>query len=173
MRLHHSGPVPPRRSRGVSLLELLVVLAIIAVLVGMAATGYTRFVAFTAENRAVANIHTIATAQIAHHALRGRFGSFEQLIDQLELFSGLERGVAGRGGSEVISDGRYDYSLRFDAESAGYTLDADPKPAYASRYRRFRLRMRDTATRRHFGTVLASPPMNASPPDSAYQPLNP
>lgn len=162
-----------RRRRGVSLLELLVALAIIAALVAFGAAGYVRFAEFAAEMRAVANVRTIVTAQTAHHAARGRFGSFEQLIDQLELLNGFERGVAGRGGSEVVTDGRYDYSFRFDTDASGFTLDADPKPAYARRFRRFRYRLRDTATGRHFGTVLASPPMTTSPPDSAYQPLNP
>ncbi len=173
MYLHRRPPSRSRRQRGLSLLEMLVALLIVGVLMALGAAGYVRFADFAAETRAVANLRTIVTAQTAHHAARGRFGSFEQLIDQFDLVGGFERAVAGRGGSEVVSDGRYDYSFRFDTDASGYTLDADPKPAYARRYRRFRYRLRDTATGRNFGTILASPPMTTSPPDSAYQPLNP
>ncbi|AEP11223.1 type IV pilin protein [Chloracidobacterium thermophilum] len=161
------------RARGASAVELLVAVAILGILLALSVLAYRWVVVVVAEQRAVKNIQTMVTAQTAHHAMHGRFGTWEQLIDHLGLLDGFERRLDGVAASEVIGDGWYGYSLRFEANAAGFTLDADPLPSQARRCRRFRYRLRATVTRRQTGMILVALPSVDPPPESAYQPFNP
>lgn len=161
------------RAHGASVVELLVAVAILGVLLALSVLAYRWVVVVVAEQRAIKNIQTMVTAQTAHYALHGRFGTWEQLIDHLGLLDGFQRRLAGAAASEVIGDGWYGYSLRFEANAAGFTLDADPLPSQARRCRRFRYRLRATLTRRQTGMILVALPSVDPPPESAYQPFNP
>lgn len=158
------------RMRGVSLTETLFILVITGVVIAASSHAYQRFVEGAAETRAIANLRAIITAQTAFHAQRGRFGSFQQLIDEGLLAPSFARNVAGTGASEAIADGRYDYSFRFERDASGFTLDADPKPAHAAKLRRFRYRIRNSLDGRA-GVILSAAPSQESPPARAYQPL--
>ncbi|MBX7218572.1 MAG: type II secretion system GspH family protein [Blastocatellia bacterium] len=162
-----------RGTSGYSLLEMLVVLVIIGLLAVGAGTWFLHSLRAAHEARAVANLRTMVTAQIAFHSASGRFATFEQLITRENILSqGFIRNVSGTGASEVISDGRYEYSFRFDVNAIGYTLDADPKPAYARTYRRFRYRYRNAAAGKTNLLLVAKPSIGA-PPESSYLPFNP
>lgn len=161
------------RTSGYSLLEMLVVLLVVGLLVVSAGAWFLRSLGAAHEARAVATLRTMVTAQIAFHSTSGRFATFEQLITRENILSqGFIRNVSGTGASEVISDGRYEYSFRFDLNAAGYTLDADPKPAYARTYRRFRYRYRNAAAGKTNLMLVAKPSVGA-PSDSSYLPFNP
>lgn len=158
---------------GVSLVEALLVVVVLGVLLAAAAGGYRWAVVVAAERRAVHNLRAMVTAQTAYYAVHGRFGTWEQLIDRMGLLDGFERRLAGVAAGEVIGDGWYGYSLRFETEAAGFTLDADPQPAYVRRCRRFRYRLRATVSRRQTGMILAALPSTDAPPESAYEPFHP
>ncbi|MGQ9895954.1 MAG: type IV pilin protein [Acidobacteriota bacterium] len=161
------------QTHGASVVELLLAVAILGILLALSVTAYQWGVVVVAEKRAIKHMRTMVTAQTAHYALHGRFGTWEQLIDQLGLLDGFQRRLAGVAASEVIGDGWYSYSLRFEANAAGFTLDADPLPAYARRCRRFRYRLRTTVTRSRTGLILVALPSEEQLPESAYQPFNP
>ncbi|OYT71543.1 MAG: hypothetical protein CFK52_07875 [Chloracidobacterium sp. CP2_5A] len=161
------------RARGASLIEALLAVVTLGVLLALAALAYQWALVVVAERRAAKNIHAMVTAQTAYFATHGSFGTWEQLIDRMGLLDGFERRLAGVAASEVIGDGWYGYSLRFESSAAGFTLDADPKLTYARRCRRFRYRLRSTALRRQTGMILAASPSEDAPPESAYQPFNP
>lgn len=161
----------PRFSGGFSLMELLIAIVIVAILLIVAGLYYQRALAASYEARAVGNMQAIISAESAFYGSRKRFGTFQQLINEFQLLGeGFERKAAGTEASEVITDGQYEYSLRFDSEATGYTLDADPKPAYVRQFRRFRYRFREIKTGR-CGIILVSPPSAKSPPDYAYSVL--
>ncbi len=161
------------QTRGASLIEALLVVVALGVLLALSALAYQWAVVVAAERRAVKNVRAMVTAQTAYFATQGRFGTWEQLIDHMGLLDGFERRLAGVAASEVIGDGWYGYSFRFESNAAGFTLDADPQPAYVRRCRRFRYRLRSTVSRRQTGIILAALPSEDSPPESAYQPFNP
>lgn len=157
--------------KGLTLIELLMVLSIIGIIASLGVTAFHRALGSAYEGRAIANMRSIVAAQFEFNATRGRFGTFRQLInDNGALSDQFHRNSGGAGASEVVSDGRFDYSFRFDRESIGFTLDADPKPEYARRFRRFRFRLRQT-TRGQVGVIMACPPSVESPPDSSYKPI--
>ncbi|MCS7079050.1 MAG: hypothetical protein NZ585_03240 [Chloracidobacterium sp.] len=161
------------RTRGVSLTEALLVIIVLGILLVLSVPAYRWVRVVVAERRAVNNVRVIVTAQTAYYAVHGRFGTWEQLIDQMGLLNGFERRLVGAAASEVIGDGWYGYSLRFEADAAGFTLDADPQPAYVRRCRRFRYRLRSTVLRRQTGMILVALPSEDPPPESAYQPFDP
>ncbi|HND17749.1 MAG TPA: prepilin-type N-terminal cleavage/methylation domain-containing protein [Acidobacteriota bacterium] len=157
--------------KGLTLIELLMVIVIIGIVTSLGVTAFQRALGSAYEGRAMANMRSIVAAQVEFHATRGRFGTFSQLInDNGALSDQFHRNSGGAGASEVVSDGRFDYSFRFDREAIGFTLDADPRPEYARRFRRFRFRLRQTA-RGQVGVILACPPSVESPPDSSYKPI--
>lgn len=161
------------RARGASAVELLMAVTILGILLALSVPAYRWGMVVVAEKRAIKHVQTIVTAQTAHYALHGRFGTWEQLIDHLGLLDGFQRRLSGAAASEVIGNGWYGYGLRFETDAAGFTLDADPLPAYAQRCRRFRYRLRTTVTRRQTGMILVALPSVDEPPESAYQPFNP
>ncbi|MBI4748819.1 MAG: prepilin-type N-terminal cleavage/methylation domain-containing protein [Acidobacteria bacterium] len=157
--------------KGLTLIELLMVIAIIGIVASLSVAALQRAFGSAYEARAIANVRSIVTAQFEFNATRGRFGTFPQLMSENgNLSDQFQRYIGGAGASEVVSDGRFDYSFRFDRGATGFTLDADPKPEYARRFRRFRFRIRQTV-RGQFGVILASPPSVESPPDSSYKPI--
>ncbi len=159
--------------RGASLIEVLLAIAALGILLALSFSAYRWAVVAAAERRAVNHLRTMVTAQTAYYATYGQFGTWEQLIDQMGLLDGFERRLAGIAASEVIGDGWYGYSLRFESNAAGFTLDADPQMAYIRRCRRFRYRLRSTVSRRQTAMILVAPPSASAPPESAYQPFNP
>ena len=113
---------PPRlEERGLSLLETLVVAAVVAVLVAIAVPPLVASMRAAREARAIANVRTIAAAQMEVYARARRFAVFEELIRTGAIARQFRREAGGgrRGtATEVISDGVYGYSMRFarDAE---------------------------------------------------------
>ena len=169
------------RQRGISLLELLAVVAIIAVLVAIAAPHLLAARRAAHEGRALANLRTVAESEMMLLSRRGNFGSFEALFSGDYLNEGqFERGSPEGGpkgsSAEALSDGVYIYTCRFSRDALGVTLDADPLAANTATHCRYRFRM----GRRIQGGVwaneclfLVAPPSVASPPASAYKPLDP
>ncbi len=173
-------PSTPFEQRGLTATEILVVVAIIAAVMAIAVPHLLAARVAAQEGRAIANLRTLATAEITLFASRRHFGSFEQLFAGDYLRPGqFERGSAEGGpqgsSAEAVTDGVYLYTTRFSLDAQGVTLDADPVEANTATHRRFRFRL-GRRTRggawANEGLLLVAPPSVASPPGSAYQPLN-
>jgi prepilin-type N-terminal cleavage/methylation domain-containing protein len=169
-----------RSQCGVTVLELLVVVAIIALLIAIAAPHLIAARRSAQEGRAIANLRTVAAAQMTLFARRQHFGSFELLFSGDYLLDGqFERGSSEGGpqgsSAEAITDGVYLYTSRFSRDARGVTLDADPIEANTATHHRFRFRLgRRTqgGAWANEGLLLVAPPSVVSPPARAYVPLN-
>ena len=162
---------------GISLVELLVAAAIVAVLAAILVPSVLLMLRASREGRAIANLKSIAEAEMILYGSKRRFGVFEELFGEGCLPSQFERGAEGGGrpgsGTEAISDGVYVYSIRYTRDAVGITIDADPKARYAATYRRFRYRLGRTASGPSGGeaVMLVAAPSERSPPPTAYRPL--
>jgi prepilin-type N-terminal cleavage/methylation domain-containing protein len=163
--------------RGVSLLELLVATAVVALLAALAAVPAIQALRATREARAIANLKTIASAEMTHYTSRQRFGVFDELLRDGDLPRQFERAATGGGlpgsATETISDGTYVYAIRYALDASGITIDADPTPPNAPSYRRFRVRLGRVASGKGGSecTLLVADPSVKSPPARAYRPL--
>ncbi len=166
-----------RAERAVSLLELLVVVAVLGIIAAILAPPLLMALRSSREGRAIANLKTIASAQMILFGSKRRFGVFDELIRTGDLPDQFERGAKPGGprgsGSEAVADSVYLYSIRYTRDADGITIDADPKPGYASSHRRFRMRLGRAASGASGGegVLLVAEPSASSPPSSAYRPL--
>ena len=166
---------------GFSLAEALMAVAIIALLAAIAVPGLMASLRAAREGRAIATLRTLSAAQMSLHGSLNRFGIFEELFARGVLAPNSFRrggptgsGSSSSGASEVISDGAYDYSMRFASDSRGITLDADPSPRLAASHRRFRVRLgrvTGSGASGAEGCILVAAPSASQPPASAYRPL--
>jgi type II secretory pathway pseudopilin PulG len=160
---------PDARERGLSLVELVVVALVVALLAAVGVPALLAAVRAAREARAVANIRTLAGAQMTVYATERRFASFGELFDERYLADRqFERMRAIDTAAEEVSDGVYLYSFRFDRGASGLTIDADPDESHRSRHRWFRYRLgRTTASPSSGGegTLYVAPP-SASPPSA-------
>jgi type II secretory pathway pseudopilin PulG len=163
---------------GISLLELVVAAAVLAALAVIAVPPTIAMLRASREARAVANLKSIAAAEMSLYGSRRRFGVFDELIREKNLPDQFERGAEGGGppgsGSEAVSDGVYLYSIRFSRDALGITIDADPTPRYAPSHRRFRLRLGRSVSGAAGGEAVmyVAPPSARSPPADAYVVMN-
>jgi prepilin-type N-terminal cleavage/methylation domain-containing protein len=172
-RPSHAGET----EHGVSLVELLVTVAVVGVLATLLVPSLVTSVRNAREARAIGNVRAIAGAEMEVYARERRFAIFEELFRLGALPNQLAREASGGGprgsGSEVVSDGVYAYSLRFDREAVGITVDADPQTAYRGTHRWFRLRLGRMVRSASGGemVVYVAEPSPRSPPPEAYRPL--
>ena len=168
---------PSRSERGVSLLELVVVVAVVGVLVALVVPTMLASVRSAREARALGNLRTIAAAEMQVYARERRFAVFEELFQLGAVAGQFEREIDGGGprgtGSEAVSDGAYAFSIRFDREAVGITIDADPRPGYVGTHRWFRMRLGRIVRGASGGemAVYVADPSPRPPPPNAYRPL--
>lgn len=172
-RLSHAG----RPDDGISLVELLVAVAVVGVLATLLVPSLVASVRSAREARAIGNLRAIAGSEMEVYARERRFAIFEELFELGALPSQFAREASGGGprgsGSEVVSDGVYGYSLRFDREAFGVTLDADPGTGYLGTHRWFRIRLGRSVRSQSGGemVVYVAEPSPRSPLPGAYRPL--
>lgn len=163
-----------RRDTGLTVLELLIVVAILAIVAAIATWAVAQARRAAREAAAIGNLKTVAAAEMTLYARKLRFGVLGELYaDGLLVAHQFSRRGSG-GGSEVVGDGTYEYSIRFTRDAAGITIDADPAMAYRSTHRRFRYRLGRRAqggASGSEGVLLVAPPSVASPPARAYKPF--
>src|SRR5688572_2266964 len=156
---------------GISLVELLVVVAVVGLLATLIVPSLVASVRNAREARAIGNLRTIAGAEMEVYARERRFAVFEELFRVGAIPNQLARAAVGGGprgsGSEAVSDGVYAYSIRFDREAVGITVDADPRGSYLGTHRWYRLRVGRTARSASGGEMVvyvAEPAMRSPPP---------
>jgi type II secretory pathway pseudopilin PulG len=130
------------------------------------------------ESRAIANLRVINNQQLNFYASQGKFALLEELYQDGYLSRGTFQRQLNQtiGATEIISDGCYEYSLRYTNNATGYTLDADPPYRQRRHYRFFRLRTYRQLKTSVSGNelILAAPPQSdyRTPTANQYQPVN-
>ena len=106
-----------KKSRGFSLLELLIVVAIILIIATIAIPSLLRSRQAANESGAVANLRTINTAQVTYMSgAGGNYGILSDLISAGLLDSRFNSAVSGY--SYVIAASGADYTATASASSA-------------------------------------------------------
>jgi len=119
-----------RRSRGFSLLELLIVVAIILIIVTIAIPNVVRSRQSAQEASAVATLKQIHAAEILYMSSnRGSFGDLAGLAASGELDDRFAEG----GGSPVLNGYRYSVVLS-GPNNSEYYIQADPVSTTSGRY---------------------------------------
>ncbi len=110
------------RSRGFSLLELLIVVAIILIIATIAIPSLLRSRQAAQESSAVAQVRTINTAEVTYLSSNaGSYGSIPQLITQGLLDGRFSGSVSG-------------YTFAVTASGSDYTVTATPSSTNAGRF---------------------------------------
>jgi len=116
------GPMSKERTKGFSLLELLIVVAIILIIATIAIPSLMRSRQAAQESSAVAQIRTINTAEVTYlSANGGSYGSIEMLITQSLIDSRFAGSVSG-------------YNFAVQASNTDYTASATPSSVNAGRF---------------------------------------
>ena len=116
------GPMSKERTKGFSLLELLIVVAIILIIATIAIPSLMRSRQAAQESSAVAQIRTINTAEVTYlSANGGAYGSIPQLITQGLIDNRFAGSVSG-------------YNFTVEASSTDYTASARPSSVNAGRF---------------------------------------
>jgi prepilin-type N-terminal cleavage/methylation domain-containing protein len=111
-----------KRSRGFSLLELLIVVAIILIIATIAIPSLLRSRQAAQESSAVAQLRTVNTAQVTYLSSNsGAYGSIPQLITQGLLDARFAGSVSG-------------YTFTVTASASDYTATATPTSTNAGRF---------------------------------------
>jgi prepilin-type N-terminal cleavage/methylation domain-containing protein len=112
------------KTRGFSLLEVLIVVAIILVIAMIAIPSLMKSRQAAHEATAVATLKTISTAEISYTTSSGgMFGTIPELISAGLLPSSLTSSIAG-----------YDYNLEMAAGQRDYTVWANAVTSSEGRY---------------------------------------
>jgi len=148
-----------QRSRGFSLIELLIVIAIILVIIGIALPKFNVAQMSARELSVQQEIRTINTAEVQYQS---QFGQFATTLAQL---GPPTSGAPGPSAADLIpgslAAGEKDqYLFVLTATPGGYTINANPK-SYGSSGRRTFFSDQSMVVRSNF----SADPANASSPE--------
>jgi type IV pilus assembly protein PilA len=114
-----------RRSRGFSLIELLIVIAIILIIITIAVPKYNRTQMYMRETAAVAAIQTIHKTQVQYQSQYGRYAA------SLAELGPPQSGAPSPAGADLIGNDlaggeKQGYKFTLTAAAGGYVINADP-----------------------------------------------
>jgi prepilin-type N-terminal cleavage/methylation domain-containing protein len=114
-----------RRSRGFSLIELLIVIAIILIIITIAVPKYSNTQKYMRETAAVAAIQTIHKMQVQYQSQFGRYAA------SLTELGPPQSGNAGPASADLIGNDlaqgeKQGYKFTLTAIPGGYVINANP-----------------------------------------------
>ena len=114
-----------RRSRGFSLIELLIVIAIILIIITIAVPKYNRTQMYMRETAAVAAIQTIHKMQVQYQSQYGRYAT------SLSELGPPASGAPGPAAADLIGNDlalgeKQGYKFTLTGTPGGYTINANP-----------------------------------------------
>lgn len=114
-----------RRTRGFSLIELLIVIAIILIIITIAVPKYNRTQMYMRETAAVAAIQTIHKMQVQYQSQYGRYAAS---LTELGPPQGGAPSPAAADmiGSDLSSGEKQGYKFAITAIPGGYVINANP-----------------------------------------------
>ena len=114
-----------RRSRGFSLIELLIVIAIILIIITVALPRLSKAKMFAMETAAISAIRTIHTAQVEYSSQYGKFAA--SLAELGPPASGAESpAAAGMIEKDLASGEKQGYKFTMTGNVGGYQINAQP-----------------------------------------------
>jgi type IV pilus assembly protein PilA len=128
------SPVRRRRSRGFSLIELLIVVAIVLILAAVAVPKLNQNRMMAQETAAIRQIGTIHTAQTQYYS---QFGKYATALTELGPPTSGQPGPTGADliPGDLAQGKKSGYTFTVTAAPTGYTVNANPD-AYNSSGRR-------------------------------------
>ena len=114
-----------RRSRGFSLIELLIVIAIILIIITIAVPKYNRTQMYMRETAAVAAIQTVHKMQVQYQSQYGRYAT------SLTELGPPASGAPGPAAADLIGNDlalgeKQGYKFTLTGTPGGYTINANP-----------------------------------------------
>ena len=114
-----------RRSRGFSLIELLIVIAIILIIITIAVPKYNNTQKYMRETAAVAAIQTIHKMQVQYQSQYGRYAA------SLTELGPPQSGAASPASADLIGNDlalgeKQGYKFTVTGNSGGYVINANP-----------------------------------------------
>jgi type IV pilus assembly protein PilA len=114
-----------RRSRGFSLIELLIVIAIILIIITIAVPKYANTQKYMRETAAVAAIQTIHKMQVQYQSQYGRYAA------SLAELGPPQSGAPSPAGADLIGNDlaigeKQGYKFTLAGVPGGYTINANP-----------------------------------------------
>ncbi len=114
-----------RRSRGFSLIELLIVIAIILIIITIAVPKYNKTQMFMRETAAVAAIQTIHKMQVQYQSQYGKYAA--SLAELGPPTSGAPSPAgADLNGNDLANGEKQGYKFTVIGNAGGYTINANP-----------------------------------------------
>ena len=114
-----------RRSRGFSLIELLIVIAIILIIITIAVPKYNNTQRFMRETAAIAAIQTIHKMEVQYQSQYGKYAT--SLAELGPPASGADSAAAANLiGNDLAQGEKQGYKFTLTATPGGYIINASP-----------------------------------------------
>jgi len=145
----------PPRSRGFSLIELLIVIAIILIIAAIAMPKLTRARMFAYEMAGIRTLHALNTAQTQYFSTYGRYATSLAELGPPTGGSATNASASDLITSDLAQGAKSGYKFNLVGSPNGYTANADPQVYNTTGSRSF-FTDQSTVIREHIGSEPAT-----------------